>query len=237
MASTKVTQGTPPNPVDVLAHLVEVANQVKSAKDVDKEAATKGRAVAATATLLEGEWGTKLVALGAVEADVKSMVSDLRSYAELLAPNASELWDQTEVKNGLTYLEAVAPFGVLNESELVTLAEVSEVLSTARKGNGTRAERTPQPVIEGRPNFIVSTYNDASGNEQRLGCNSGNRANSASNIKNAALKFINKNMPTGTSLTQSQVEGLGKAIKNAIETGKATSDLGITFTPSEVAPE
>lgn len=234
--ATATKTAVAPNPQDVLAHLVEVSNQVKSAKDVDKDAATKGRSIAATATLLEGEWGAKLVTLGAVEGDVKSMITDLRSFAELLAPNASELWDQTEVKQSLAYLDAVAPFGVLSESEQVTLAEVSEVLSSARKGSGTRAERTPQPEIEGRPKFIVSSYIDGDGNVARLGCNGGNRANSSSNIKNAAVKFINKNMPSGQTLTQSQVDELSKAIKNAIESGNETSALGITFTPSEVAP-
>lgn len=227
-----------PNPAEYLVHLIEVSNQVKVSKDVDKDTAAKGRSLAATAGYLEGDWGAKLVELGAVEADVKNMADDLRTFATLFAPQANELWDETEVSVQLNYLEAIVPLGLLNDDEVAALNEVKQVLASARKGNGTRAERTPQERIEGRPNFITSTYVDAEGATQRIGTNAANVSNSASNIKTAAVRFINDALKgSGQSATQEQVTELTAAIKTAIEKGTVTSALGITFTPVEARPE
>lgn len=223
---------TPPSPSEVLADLAQVATQVEEAKGRDSETINKGRACNRFADFI-GENLTLLNELGAVE-PVK-VQETIKEWGNLFAPQADLGWDKTEVSQKVTYLDALVPFGALSDEQVATFESIKETLASATKGTGTRAERTPQERIEGRPQRVITSLgkNDPNPSNQ-----AGNLPNSVSNIKNAAIKKVNGVLEKdGKALTEDHAAQIMAAVKKVVEDGaKTATAVGVTFTAAEETP-
>lgn len=222
-----------PKPAEVLARVVEVAAQVEANQGVDQAVANKGRLIRKAKNPLT-EYLPDLVKGGAVEADVTAVITQLEAWANIFAPQDTQQWDKTSVNQDLAFLEAMAPYNVLTPEELATLETVKTTLKEARKGGtGQRAAREDQPAIEGRPVRVITTVGDTV-----LSNRVGNKANSASNIKTAAVAFLNSKLDEGKQITEDQSKALMAEIKKVVEDGaKSAKFLTMTFTAAaEDAP-
>lgn len=223
------TKTNAPNPAQILSELVEVANAVSESSGIDQTVAMKGRSIRKAKTPLSDNL-EDLVKAGAVESEVNTVIDQLEIWANLFAPQDNVQWDKALVQQHLTFLEAMAPYNVLNPEELQTLEQVKTTLKEARKGGtGVRAPREEQPVIEGRPTRVITTVGDI-----QVANQAGNKANSASNLKTASVKFLNDKLEGDKVITTDQAKELMTAIKEVVENGKPeASALGLTFTASE----
>lgn len=213
----------PPTPEAVLSDLVQVASQVEEAQGRDKETLNKGRACGKFADFI-GENLELLKSLGAVEPEKVQLT--IQEWGNIFAPQADLNWDKTEVAQKVAYLEALVPFGALTAEQEESFTSVKETLATASKGTGTRAERTPQERIEGRPARVKMSFGGNVKSNQ-----AGNLPNSVSNIKNAAVKTLNAALEAdGKQLTEDHATQIMNGVKEVVENGKAkVTVLGITF--------
>lgn len=143
----------PPAPSAVLSDLAQVATQVEEAKGRDTETLNKARACNRFGDFLK-ENTELLKGLGATEESIEATVEDVKSFADMFAPQADLTWDQAEIQQKIAYLDALVPFGSLSDEEVASFEAAKETLSSVSKGTGTRAERKPQERIEGRPSVL-----------------------------------------------------------------------------------
>jgi hypothetical protein len=156
--------------------------------------------------------------------DISKTVAQLHEWADVLSPNATTTWDRESVDAQLTMLAAMATLNMLSEDEAEVVERLKVSLKVGKGGTGERAPRQPQPKIEGRPERVSVASPDGT----IFSTQSGNVANSAPNLKTAAVAFIKK--ATGEDVSVEDQKGLLSAAKEVTEGGKPTAKYqGITF--------
>lgn len=209
-------------PGPILAELVDIEGQIEADKERGGEVRTHARAVNNMANKLE-ELIPTLEELGA-SGDITKTVDQLREWADVLSPNATTTWDRESVTAQLTMLDAMATLKMLSDDEAEAVERLKVSLRVTKGGTGERAPRQPQPKIEGRPERVSVTGPDGT----VFSTQSGNVANSAPNLKTAAVAFIKKSGIDEVSVEDQK--GLLAAAKEVTEDGKASAVYqGITF--------
>lgn len=230
----------PPSPSAVLADLLQVEKQAQDLKERSTETLNKARACNKFADFVE-ENAELLTSLGAADPTAEvltvpgsdeplSVISIVKSWSEIFAPQADLKWDKTEVAQKIAYLDAVLPFGALSEEDEQAYESVKETLRSVSTGTGQRAPRTPQERIEGRPERVITSFGGTAKSNQ-----AGNLPNSVSNIKNAAVKMLNNALESeGKALTEEHAAQIMATVKEVVESGKPEATvLGVTFTAAQ----
>jgi hypothetical protein len=209
-------------PKGILKELTQVVEQVKAGKELGREEALQGRALSTMSTKLV-ELKPFLEEKGA-SGDIDSIATLLSEWSEILAPKAEQLWDKETVTAQITVLEAFKTLGTLSEDEVAEFEALKPNLAGIGK-SGTRAERKPQERIADRPERVSVSMADTIFSTQ-----AGNVPNSASNLKNAAAKQIEKVTGEAVEVNGDISKGLLAAAKAVVEDGKESTEFGgVTF--------
>lgn len=206
----------------IISELTQVEEQIEAVKQQGGEARSHRKALETMSSKL-ADLQPLLEEQGA-SGNIGKTVADLAKWAEVMAPNASVTWNREEVNAKLQLLDALATLGQLTEVEGETVARLKVTLKASKVGGGERAPRQAQPKIEGRPDKVSIAGPDGT----VFSVQSGNVANSAPNLKTAAVAFVRK--ATDAEVTAEDSKGLLAAAKEVVE-GKSTSETyeGITF--------
>ena len=174
-----------PDPAQMLAELVHIADQMTANRTVDRDRVRFARQLDQTAQQLQ-EWGGALLDLGVQEDALVAVADRLRTWATGLVPQADTQWHREEVTAKLALLDSLARLGLLTDDQSRLVSELQGTLATKR-GPSSGGTRTPQERIAGRPEKVAASMDG-----EVFSTQVGNVATSASNLKQAAIRFISK---------------------------------------------
>ena len=186
--ASKIQQIQLPDATTFLADLLEIAETVHQAKEVDKEQTTFARRLKVLAQDLAGEQAIKyLSAIDVSDETREAVAATIHAWASDIVPDATVQWERETVAAKLGFLQSLVPLGALSTEQVEQLAFIRDAMTVKRaksksSGAGTRQ---PMPSIEGHP-ANVEVYHGG----KRIARQRGDTAQSSTNIRMAVVRYL-----------------------------------------------
>lgn len=209
----------------LLDELAVIAEQNQAGKASSQEDRANKRALNLMADKVT-TLSDQLIEMGVSKDTLNGTIDSLTSWAEMILPSIEVTWDRETVEAKVKALQAFHTLGYLTDEQFTQLETIREGLAIRKSGgSGERAERIPQPVIEGRPAKVSIT--DEAG--VTFSTQKGNVSTTVANLKTRVGLYIKQK--TGANMPDDVATAILATAKLVVEDGQPSASFGgFTFT-------